>query len=68
MNEMTSRPSRDRHGKSCANAPCPRPAGPGDAYCDSCSLELSLFARRGGEADRGARRETDSGVFGRPGR
>ena len=67
MNEMTPRPSRDRHGKLCANAPCPRPAEPSDAYCDSCSLELSLFARRGGEVDR-ARRETDSGAFGRPGR
>ena len=36
----------------CANAPCPRPAEPGDAYCGSCGLERSLFTRRGGEADR----------------
>jgi hypothetical protein len=37
----------------CANAPCPRPVEPGDAYCDSCGLERSLFTRRGGDADSG---------------
>jgi hypothetical protein len=46
----------------CANAPCPRAAEPGDAYCGSCGLELSLFTRRGGEPG-GGRRETSSGSF-----
>jgi hypothetical protein len=43
----------------CANAPCPRPAEPGDAYCAPCGLERSLFTRRGGEADRSRRADTE---------
>ena len=56
---MTAAPRADAR---CANAPCPRPAEPGDAYCVSCGLEISLFTRRGGEPG-GVRRETSSGSF-----
>jgi hypothetical protein len=63
MTETT--PRAPRVDPRCANAPCPRPAEPGDAYCVSCGLELSLFSRRGGELG-GRRRDTDSGSFERP--
>jgi hypothetical protein len=64
MTETTSRALRNE--MRCANAPCPRAADPGDAYCVSCGLELSLFSRRGGELGGGGRRETDSGSFEQP--
>ena len=60
-------PRAPRFDTRCANAPCPRTAEPGDAYCDSCGLEQSLFTRRGGEPGGAARRDTDSGAFARPG-
>jgi hypothetical protein len=61
MTETTSRAPRAE--PRCANAPCPRPAEPGDAHCVSCGLELSLFSRRGGELRGPGPREKDSGSF-----
>ena len=57
MNEFDRRDEALEGGRAptrCANAPCPRPADHGDAYCTPCGLERSLFTRRGGERDSGA--------------
>jgi len=31
--------------RPCANEGCVRPAAPGDPFCESCSIERSLFRR-----------------------
>lgn len=36
----------------CASDTCPRPAEPGEAYCEDCGLERSLYFRDRRE-DRG---------------
>jgi len=43
---MNRKPTR----QLCANAGCPRPASPGDLFCETCGLERSLYRReeRGG--------------------
>jgi hypothetical protein len=29
----------------CANEGCPRPAAPGERFCETCDLDRSLFQR-----------------------
>jgi hypothetical protein len=31
----------------CGNETCPRPAEPGEAFCEECGLEHALFRREG---------------------
>ncbi|MFY9552593.1 MAG: hypothetical protein WAU32_15715 [Thermoanaerobaculia bacterium] len=39
----------------CRNEACPRPTEPGEAYCEECGLEWSLFRRDGGRELDGIR-------------
>jgi hypothetical protein len=41
MNEATAR-------QQCDNDACPRPAEPGERFCEECGLEQSLYRRNGG--------------------
>jgi hypothetical protein len=34
--------------KRCDNDACPRPAEPGEKFCEECALERSLYRRNGG--------------------
>ena len=31
--------------RPCANDSCPRPACPGEPFCETCALEFSLYRR-----------------------
>ena len=35
----------DVTARPCCNEGCPRPAAPGDPYCEACSIERALFRR-----------------------
>ena len=35
----------NRETRACRNENCVRPSEPGESYCASCGLELSLFVR-----------------------
>ena len=38
-------PDAARPERRCGNEGCARPAEPGEAYCDACSLDRLLFDR-----------------------
>ena len=44
MNEMNEAAATNR----CDNDACPRPAEPGERFCEECGLEQSLYRRDGG--------------------
>lgn len=50
---------------SCANEACPRPAEAGEAYCDACGLERSLYRRDSRHAGQPSRPESRPAPAGR---
>ncbi len=49
----------------CANGACPRPAESGEAYCEACGLEWSLYRRDSRHAGEPNRTESPTEPAGR---